>query len=161
MNVRIYKTTKSEEQPFIHVHILINTDHHIIEINDGNATNAFLSVDSLENAIFNGAAFDTYTFQADDEGFYVQGKVNRDIIPSGNTKCNYKYSRFILDIKDINGVRSVIITSTFNKKETITTIPIKSHINKEESFQLIKSIRSNLYSGFYEWVDECMSSCYD
>lgn len=162
MNVHIYKTIKSPEQPFVHVHFVINQDHHIVEINDGMARNTSLSRKDIRDAIFNNKLM-KYKFQADDEGFYTVNDMNADIVVSGNVSdYNHdRYSQFTFEITNKDNVRSLTINSTFNKKQVTTVIPIESEPHKEELSHMVHSIISELYSGFGDWVDSCVCSSYE
>ena len=161
MNVHTYKTTKSDKQCFIHVHFVIDKDHHIVEINDAMVGNIRFSRKVIKDAIFNNKAFDKYVFQADDEGFYTSGKMNPDIVVSGNvTDYDDPYSKFILEITDIDNVRSVVIKSTFNNKQVTTIIPIGSEVHKEQLLEMLHSILFALYSGFEDWTNECFDKIF-
>lgn len=161
MSVHTYRTTKSAKQPFVHVHFVINTDHHIVEINDAMAENTRLSHKAIKDAIVNNK-FDKYVFQADDEGFYTIDDMNSDIVVSGNV-TDYNddpYSKFIFEIKDVDNVRSLIIRTTFNQRQVTTVIPIGSRTHKRILAKMVHSITSALYSGFSDWYIECIDDMF-
>ena len=162
MRVRAYRTVKSPKQEFVHVHLVIGDDHHIVEINDAMAENRHLSYSDIRDAIYGDTNFEKYTFQADDEGFREVDEMNSDIIPSGNvSNCHYPYSRFTFKIRKIGNSRVAVIKSTFNSKQVTTTIPIESETSKASFLEMMCTILRKLYGGFYRWCDLCMESMCD
>ena len=162
MELRTYTTVKSPKQEFIHVHLVIGDDHHIVEINDAMARNRHLFRNDVRDAIYRDTNFEKYTFQADDEGFTEAEEMNADITQSGNVNdCDYPYSRFTFEIREIGNVRSAIIGSTFNNKQVTTTIPIESETSKANFFKMMCKMKSCLYDGFYGWVAACVNCLHD
>ena len=159
MSVRTYKTTKSPNQVFVHIHFVIGEDHHIVEINDAMSKNRRLSDKDIKDAISSEVDY-KYIFQADDEGFYQVSNLNPDTVVSGNV-TNYdndSESRFIFMIKAMGGTRYVILKSTFNNKQVTTVEALVSPEQNKIIAKMVSSIVSILYSGLDDWLNECYRS---
>lgn len=166
MDLSTYTTYKSEIERYIHVHLLINNDHHIIEINNVMAMikNYYLPRKYIENVIYEQDNLDTFIFQADNMGFnddmMTEDEKMKATVEGNVTDCEYDESRLMIKIEPKDDIKTLIITSNFNNKQVESIIPIKTNTDKGELVDSLFRIMKTLRKASLEFFDICMLTSY-
>lgn len=149
--MQLYISDKPNWESFVHVNIIIDNAHHIVEINDANVTVKF-DFKNFKKSLKNKGKFKEFIFCCDDEGFHNgKSEVKEDIFKNGGKN----YSHLSITVKN----RNVIITSFYKNSVIKTYLPI-TDTNTDEVYKKVTDIIDILFEGLDEWYGRCMDNMF-
>lgn len=149
--MKLYISDKPNWETFVHVNIVIDNAHHIIEINNANVSFNF-DFEKFKKSVKNGNIFKEFIFCFDDEGYHNgKSEEKEDIFKNGSKN----YSHLSIAVKN----RNVIITSFYKNSVIKTYLPI-TNTNTDEICKKINDISNILFEGFNKWYGRCIEDMF-